>query len=150
MTTTQHLAVYDAFVSALQSAPALAGGHIKTMDDTNRPMASDVNSQIRVFLDQTTPDALVGGSAPVDWSTRIRAECTARSVSGGDSAFRAATLLASQVYGRVMADAPLQAAAVQIDPAPLQWAEDEADTSLVACQAIFNLVHRTAFADLSA
>lgn len=150
MSATMQLTVYDALVNALKASPALADGHIKDMDSTNRPMPSDVDAQIRVSLDQSEPSYVIGGNAPVDWTTRVRVECTARSVSGGLSAFRAATALAGQVQGRVLADTTLQNMVEQVDPAPMQWAEDEADTSLVACQAIFNLVHRTAHADLTA
>ena len=151
MSTTQHLQVYDAIVTALQAAPAVAGGRIKTMRTTNRPMAEDVPSQVRVFIDQTQPRPLIGGGAPVDWSTRIRVECLARDVLGASpvAAFDAASLLAATVQQRVLEDAALKALVAEVLPGPMQWAEDEADTSLTACQCLFTLTHRTPFSSLT-
>ena len=148
--TTKHVQVYNALVAALQSAPALAGGRIKTMRDTNRAMPLEVTSQIRVSLDQTLPEQLIGGTAPVDWSTRIRIECLARDVLQPSVTFAldAVSDLAALVQSRVLSDAALQALVSQVLPAPMQWTDDEADTALVACQCIFTLVHRTPFSNL--
>lgn len=149
MSTTSQLQIYDALTASLAQAPALAGGRINTMRTTNRPMPAEFASQIRVFLDQSLPAAMVGGTAPVDWTTRIRVECVARDVPG-TKALDAASLIAAQVQARVLQDATLQALASEVTPAPMQWAEDEADTSLIACQAIFTVVHRAPFSNLIA
>lgn len=150
MTTTAQLQVYDACATALQGAPALAGGRVYTMDTTNRPMPADVVSQIRLYLDRSTPAPLLGGSsAPVDWASTVYAECTARSAAGV-SALRAATLLAAQVQQRLLEDAALQAMVQELTPAPMEWAEDEADTSVVACRCIFTVVHRAPYTNLIA
>lgn len=148
--STKHLVVYDAFVAALTAAPALASGNIKTMRDTNRPMDADVPSQIRVFLDQSLPSALIGGTAPTDWSTRIRVECLARDVLGATpvKALDAASLLGANVQQRILENTALQALISEVTPAPMQWAEDEADTALMACQCLFTLVHRTPYTNL--
>lgn len=148
--TTKHVQVYDAVVAALQSAPPLAGGRIKTMRDTNRAMPLEVISQIRVSLNQALPEPLIGGAAPVDWSTRIRIECLARDVLQPSVTFAldAVSDLAALVQSRVLSDSALQALVSQVLPAPMQWTDDEADTALVACHCIFTLVHRTPFSNL--
>lgn len=150
MSTTSQLLVYDALVAALNVAPALAGGNIKTMRDTNRAMDVEQASQIRVFLDQSLPTALIGGAAPVDWSTRIRINCLARDVLGASplKAFDAVSTLAASVQQRVLESAALSSLLEQVQPAPMQWAEDEFDTALGACQCLFTLVHRAPFTNL--
>lgn len=150
MSSTAHLVVYDAVVAALSAATALAGGNIKTMRDTNRPMDVDLTSQIRVFLDQSLPSPLTGGSAPVDWATRIRVECLARDVLGTTpvKALDAASALAANVQKRILESTTLAALISEVLPGAMQWAEDEADTSLMACQCLFILVHRTPFTNL--
>lgn len=147
MSTTAQLQVYDAAAAALLAAPALAGGRVHTMDTTNKPMPADVSSQIRLYLDRSMPAALLGGTAPVDWTTTIYAECTARTAAGV-SALRAATLLASQVQQRLLEDAALQAMVQELTPAPMEWAEDEADTSVIACRCVFTVVHRAPYTNL--
>lgn len=149
MSTTSQLQVYDALVASITQAPALADGRVNTMRTTNRAMPAEVPRQIRVFLVQSLPAPLVGGAAPVDWVTRIRVECQARDVPG-TKALDAASLLAAQVQGRVLQNAALQAMASEVTPAPMQWSEDEADTTLIACQAIFTVVHRAPFSNLIA
>ena len=150
MSSTAHLVIYDAVVAALSAATALAGGNIKTMRDTNRPMDVDLTSQIRVFLDQSLPSPLTGGSAPVDWATRIRVECLARDVLGNTpvKALDAASALAANVQKRILESTDLSALISEVLPGAMQWAEDEADTSLMACQCLFTLVHRTPFTNL--
>ena len=151
MTTTYHLQVYDAAVAALQAFPALADGNVKTMRSTNRPMPEGVSQQLRVFLDPTLPQSLVGGNAPVDWITRIRVECMTRDVLGPTpvKAFDAASTLAAQVHQRLLQDTALQALVSEVSPAGMQWVEDEADTGLMACQCIFTVQHRTPFTNLT-
>jgi len=150
MISTAQLIVYDAAVAALGASAELAGVAIKTMRDSRRPMAQDVASQIRVFLDQSLPRPLIGGSAPVDWTTRIRVECLARDVLGDVplKAFDAASLLAASVQQSLLTNAALCALISEINPGAMQWAEDEADTTLGACQCLFTLTHRTPFANL--
>jgi len=151
MSTTYHLRVYDAAVAALQAFPALADGNIKTMRSSNRPMPEGVSQQVRVFLDPTTPQSLVGGSAPTDWVTRIRVECMTRDVLGPtpSKAFDTASTLAALVHQRLLQDANLQALVSEVSPAGMQWVEDEADTGLVACQCIYTVQHRTPFTNLT-
>lgn len=151
MTTTYHLQIYDAAVAALQAAPALADGNVKTMRSTNRPMPEGVSRQLRVFLGTTLPQSMVGGSAPTDWVTRLRVECMARDVLGPTpvKAFDVASTLAAQVHQRLLQDAALQALVSEVAPAGMQWDEDEADTSLATCQCIFTVQHRTPFTNLT-
>lgn len=153
--TTSHLVVYDAVVTALQATPALTDGGIKTMRDTNRPMDADVKSQIRVFLDRSDPAPLVGGSAPVDWTTRVRIECLSRDILAEAASrtvvlksFDASSLLAANAQKRILESATLASLIIQIEPGPMGWSEDEADTNLSACQCLFTLTHRTPFANL--
>lgn len=150
MSSTSQLVIYDALVAALQAAPALADGHIKTMRESNRRMPEGVMRQLRVFLDQSLPQPLLGGNAPVDWTTRVRVECLARDLLGASpvSAFDAASALAASVQQRVLESATLAALVEEVNPAPMQWAEDEADTTLGACQCLFTLTHRAPFTNL--
>lgn len=147
---TVHLQVYDSVVAAISAAPALAGGQIKTLRETKRPMAADVPSQIRVFIDHTVPASLVGGTAPVDWVTRIRLECSARSVLGvgAQTALGASTLLAAQCQARVLQDSALRALVSELSPAPMQWEEDMGDASVMSCQVAFDIAHRSPFDNL--
>lgn len=151
MSGTAHTVVYDAVVAALQAAPALADGHVKTTRDTNRRMPEGVTRQLRVFLDQTRPIVEnIGGNAPLYWQTRLRVECLARDTLGVTpaSAFDTATELAAAVQARLLADSALAALIVDISPGPMAWAEDEADTQLTACQVLFDVQHRSAYATL--
>lgn len=152
MSSTYQLVVYDAVVATLTATTALAGGNIKTERDAgvNRTMDADVASEIRVFLDQSLPSPIVGGSAPVDWATRVRIECLARDVLGSTpvKAFDAASALAANVQKRILESSTLAALVSEVLPAPMQWARDEADTLLGACQCLFTLVHRTPFTNL--
>lgn len=150
MSTTLHVQLYDAVVAALQAGPAVAGGNIKTLRDTKRPMPLEVPAQLRVCLDQSIPQYLIGGPVPVDWTTRIRIECLARDVLQPTlvTAFDAVSALAATVQARVLADTALRALVMEVQPAPMQWTDDEADTALVACQCLFTLVHRTPFSNL--
>ena len=151
MSTTAHLVIYDAVVAALRAAPALADGHVKSMRDTNRRVPEGVTRHLRVFLDQARPiGQVIGGAAPVDWQTRIRVECLARDTLGTTptSAFDTASDLAAQVQNRLLTDVALTALISEINPGPMVWTEDEADTSLINCQVLFEIQHRSAYSTL--
>lgn len=148
MSSTYHLDLYNAMVAALRKTPALAGGRITDMNTINRAMSNEVPSRLRVFLDRTLPTPFIGGGAPVDWNTRIRVECQARGLPG-QPAMLTATQLGAQVQARLLADADVQALVSQIDPGPMAWAEDELDTTVIACQVGLDVQHRTPYADLS-
>jgi hypothetical protein len=150
MSSTYHLQVYDAFVAAISALPALASGNIKTMRNSNRAMAADVTSQIRVTIDQSLPTQIVGGTAPADWQTTLRVDCLARDVVDYTTtkALDTATALAASVQKRVLESASLQELIIEINPAPMQWTEDEADTGLMVCRCLFTLVHRTPYTNL--
>ena len=63
-------------------------------------------------------------------------------------ALDAASALAANVQKRILESTDLAALISEVLPGAMQWAEDEADTSLMACQCLFTLVHRTPFTNL--
>lgn len=149
-TSTHHLDLLNAVAATLRAQPALAGIDVETQFTSNRPMAAESAQRVRLFLDQSVPGPIViglGGSTglPVDWTTRLRAECTARGASGaGNSGMQRATVLAATCQQILLQNAnTLGVEVAQIDPAPMLWTEDEADSALIACQAAFDIVHRT-------
>lgn len=152
MSSTVHLQIYDAAVAALNAAPALADGNVRSMRQSNRRMPEGVGQQLRVYLEQTVPSSVVGGSAPVDWVTRLRIECVARDTTGPAAAyaFDVATQLAAAAQQRLLEDQALNALAIEITPGPMAWDEDEADSAMVACQVRINIVHRSAYSNFSA
>jgi hypothetical protein len=138
MTQTTHMAVRDAIIATLLSATALAGGRV--VGNRRRPMAAQDPSQIYVYLEESTASRPTIGT--IDWHTRIRIECVARTVSG-TSAEDAADALAVSAYARIMADPSLGSAAIDTQAEALAWLEDEADTTLSACQQLFTVWHAT-------
>lgn len=145
MSGSKHIAVRDAVAAALLASPALAGGRVVT--NRRRPMAQASASQIFVYLEDSEASREVLGQ--IDWQTRIRVKCLARDVAG-TSADDAADALAVGVHARLMADPTLAGAAIDIDPKAMAWTEDEADTSLSACQQIFAVLHTTPDASIAA
>lgn len=145
MSNSKQMAVRDAVAAALLASPALAGGRVVT--NRRRPMADAVDSQIFVYLEDSEASRDVLGQ--IDWRTRIRVECLARDVAG-TSADDAADALATGVHDRLMADTTLAGAATDIDPKAMAWTEDEANTSLSACQQIFSVWHVTPDASIAA
>jgi hypothetical protein len=138
VTQTAHQAIRDAIVTLLQASPALAGGRV--VANRRRPMAAQDASQVYVYLE--TSDATQNLVNKIDWRTRIRIECVARSVTG-TSAEDAADALASAAYARIAADPTLGGKAVEIEVQALGWFEDEADTALAACQQVLSVWHQT-------
>ena len=136
------LAIRDAIVASLLSAPALAGGQV--LANRHRPVPADVPTQIFVYLEQSqaTP-ASMHGDTRVDWQTQIRIECLARKVTGTD-ADDAADALAAAVYARLMGDANLGGLLNNpLEQTAVGWADDEADGQLSGVQLLFTAKHRT-------
>jgi hypothetical protein len=77
------------------------------------------------------------------WTTRVIVHCVCRDAAG-ISADMAADALLEQVYARVMDDPGLGGAAIKTTPAGLAWRnEEEAEQGVAACQALFEVLHRT-------
>lgn len=138
MSHSAQQAVRDAIVAALLAAPALAGGRV--VANRRRPMAQAVASQVFVYLADSEASRETLGQ--IDWHTRVRIECLARD-SAGLSAEDAADALAVSAYARIMADTTLGGTAIDADPKAIAWTEDEADTTLSACQQIVSVWHST-------
>lgn len=141
MSGTAHRAVRDALVALLEAAPALADGGVKA--NRRRPMAAQHTAQVFVFLEDALPT--LGGilGAPIDWATRLRVECVARSTPGGTTAEDAADDLARAVFARVQQDITLGGLCMDCVPQGMVWTEDEVDAQLAACQLMFQAMHRT-------
>jgi hypothetical protein len=132
------MAVRDAIIAALLASPALAGGRV--VGNRRRPMAAQDPSQIYVYLEESIASRETIGT--IDWRTRIRIECVARTVSG-TSAEDASDALAVAAYARIMASPALGGAALDTEAQAIAWTEDEADTTLSACQQLFTVWHQT-------
>lgn len=145
MPTSKHLALRDAAAARLLVVPALAGGQVKV--GARRPMPQAVNAQVFVDLDES---AAAGGSlSTTEWNTRLRVECVTRDTA--TEATAAADTLMVAVHDRLMADPTFSGAAIDTKPLGIAWRpDDEAETGLAACQALFNVRHRTPRASIAA
>lgn len=144
---TAHMAIRDAVAALLAASPVLADGGIKT--GRRRPMPAATVKQIFVDLDESPALPATMGQF-VEWSTRIRVECLARSAAGIDADDAADDLLAS-TYGRLMATPQLAGKALDTQPAGLAWRiEEEAEAGIAACTALFTVRHRTPRASVAA
>jgi hypothetical protein len=145
MSNTQHSAMRDAVVAALLAAPALASGRIEAR--RRRPVAAEVASQINVYLEDSTPtDGPIGTTY---WATRVRVECVARAATGLDSE-TVADALAVQVHARLLTDPSLGGLAIDTVVTSMAWTDDELETSLSACQQLFQVTHATPTASITA
>lgn len=147
MSNSLHFGFREAFKARLEAAPALVDGGV--VAGKRRPMPEAVNAQIFVDLDDS-PALPVNLANTVEWQTRIRVRVLARSVGSVGS-----DVLADQhmtaAYGRVMADPYFGGAALQTDPAGIAWnTQDEADTTVSECTAVFTIRHRAPRASVAA
>ena len=142
-----HYGFRDLFASRIGAAPALVDGGV--LAGKRRPMPEAVNAQIFVDLDDS-PALPVTVSNIVEWNTRIRIRVLARS-AGGIASDTLADRHMTSAYGRVMADPYFSGAALQTDPAGIAWnTQDEADTTVSECTAVFTVRHRTPRASVAA
>lgn len=147
MPASRHMALRDAVVARLLVSPALAGGNVKA--GTRRPMPQAVNAQIHVELDESTASGAAVGPASTEWATRIRVECIARETA--TDADDSADALMVGVHDRLMAEPTFSGAALDTRPLGIAWRpDDEAETGLAVCQALFQIRHRTARASIAA
>ena len=140
MANSQHLAVRDAVAALLQAAPALAGGRV--FENRDYKLAADAASGVWVFRDDSTPARGPLMVSPIDWTTRVRVVVKART-SGGVSAETAADALATEAYGRVMAQPQLGSLASDLEAGQIVWQQDEIETSVAMCELEFFVQHRT-------
>lgn len=123
-----------AHVFVLDSIPVVA--------NRRRPMPKEVNRQIFVYLEDSVATRGEIYAAPFDWATRIRVECVARDTADA-SADENADAVQAAVYGALQANVTLGGLAFDIEPKAIAWTEDEADTTVSACQAIYSVWHQT-------
>lgn len=140
MSNSAHIGIRNAIKALLLVAPALAGGRV--VANRRRPMAQAVDTQVFVYLEDAgaTRGEIYG--APTDWRTRIRIECVARDTVGSDADSNADALQTS-VAARLLAPGALGVLVSDIELQAMAWTEDEADTTVSACQAIYSVWHRT-------
>lgn len=142
-----HLGFRDLFKARIEAAPQLVDGGV--IVGKRRPMPEAVDAQIFVDLDDS-PALPVSLANSIEWNTRIRVRVLARS-AGGKSSDILADQHMTAAYGRVLADPYFSGAALQTDPAGIAWnTQDEADTTVSECTAVFTIRHRTPRASVAA
>lgn len=140
MSNTAHISIRAAMVALISASPALAG--ITVVANRRRPMPRELDRMVFVYLEDSlaTPGEIKG--APTRWDTRIRVECVARDTAGANADTNA-DALQTAVYGALLANPSLSGQAVDTEPKAIAWTEDEADTTVSACQAIYSVWHQT-------
>ena len=128
----------DSVVARLLTAVPVAGGNVVT--HSRRPMATQVDKQVFVFLTDSPADAQAMGKS-TEWATRIRTECVARDVVGL-KAEDAADQMAAEVYRRMMQDARFGGLALD-SACHLSWVDEDMETGVAACQVLIIIRHRT-------
>lgn len=140
MSNSAHYGVVGAVAALLLTSPALADGRVAT--NRRRPMAQAVDTQVFVYLEDSTATRGEIRGATTDWRTRIRVECVARDTAALDAG-RNADALQTLVAARLLAAPELGGLALDTELQAMAWTEDEADTTVSACQAIYSVWHRT-------
>jgi len=147
MSNSLHFGFRQAFKDRLEQLPEFVDGGIKT--GKRRPMPAAVNAQVFVDIDDSPATPVTLGNA-VEWATRIRVEVLARDADAERADIRADAYM-TEAYERVMSDPYFGGLALQTDPAGIAWRiDDEAETGLSACVAVFSVRHRTPRASVAA
>lgn len=142
-----HFGFRELFKARLEAAPALVDGGV--VAGKRRPMPEAVDAQIFVDLDDSPAQPVTVANA-IEWNTRIRVRVLARSVGSSGSDVLADRHMTA-AYGRVMADPYFSGAALATDPAGIAWnTQDEADTTVSECTAVFTIRHRAPRASVAA
>lgn len=141
MSNSAHLGLRDAIIALLQSVPALANGRV--VANRRRPMAAQDGTQVFVYLEDASATRGEIYGAPTDWRTRIRIECVARDTAGANADTNA-DALQTEVAARLLAAPTLTNLAFDTELQAIAWTEEEADTTVSSCQAIYSVWHRTA------
>ena len=146
MSTTAHMAIASAVVSALAAAPALAGGRVSL--NKLRPVAAGDGTAIVVRQGRSIGQEQSLGV--IDWTTDLTVECHARAAAGAEPAAAVDTLL-FDAWARLAAldAASLGAMAVQIG-SDIDWQFDDLDPPVAAAVIRLQVVHRTAATSLTA
>lgn len=141
MTNSQHQAIAAAVAALFTAAPALADGRV--YEGRGYPLPVGTASQIQVFLEDSTPEAIEIMGAPVDWTTPVSVLIKARR-SANASAEAVADSVWVDVWARVMANQGLGGLVQALDPGAVTRDRDEADTDVAAFTWQFSVRHRTA------
>lgn len=135
-----HDLIVDRILTALLANPALAGGSV--LEEDQPPMAEAQTQQIVVRFLGSSPDRGEIKGAPVDWRTRVGIECSARRDERTASG-RASRALHELAHGRLMADATLAGAALDILPPEISVDQAREDTEIGTCIGVYEIWHRT-------
>lgn len=142
--STAQLGISMLIRDLLMGHPSMAEGRV--MHQRRRPMPQAVGQQIFVYLEDSTGRHI---SNSTEWETRVCVDCVARdSATRSLAAEDAADSLAYEVHRRVMEDATLGGAALEV-ACHLQWTEEEAETAVAATKVLCIVRHRTSRKTLS-
>jgi len=112
MSITAFDSLVAAIIAKLQQAPALAAGVVD--DETNfDELPPTIAAALRVTVLDSLP--LNRAYGKVQWRSTIRVACMARSDTHNATTGRASSLLAAEVFSRLMADNTLGGKALRVE-----------------------------------
>ena len=145
MTTTAHLAVQQAIVSALQAAPAVASGAVYA----NRTRAISAQQPLAVVVRLERSDAATSTLHAHDWRTTLSVECYAKAATAASDPAQAVDALLVEVWARVAALQPAGLGLMGLDmPPAIGWDYDDGETPLVCATFRVTAIHRTSATSL--
>ena len=136
MTTSAFAAIQATLLGALNTAPALASGHVYA----NRARAIPAGQDSAIVLRITAAHANQEIIGSLNWETTFACECFARTTAGTDPAATVDTLLQA-VWARLgaLTDAAL-GASIDVNPA-ITWQYDDADGPYVCASFAITAMH---------
>lgn len=147
MTTTAHLAVQQAIVSALQAAPTVAGGAVYA----NRTRAISAQQPLAVVVRLERSEAAENTLHAHDWRTTFSVECHARAATAAADPAQAVDALLNEVWARIAALQPAGLGLMGFDmPPAIGWDYDDGETPLVCAAFRVTAMHRTPATSLQA
>ncbi|HEX2545657.1 MAG TPA: hypothetical protein VHL79_12300, partial [Ramlibacter sp.] len=117
----------------------------RVYENRDYPLGETVVSQIQVYRLQSEPERiLVGTYAPIDWTTELRIVIKARKETAtGFSAEAIADDIACSCFAALFANQTLGGLCQLMDPGPITWDQDEADSGVCVASLDLRVVHRT-------
>lgn len=132
----------SAVVASLSAAPAVGAVSRVRL----RPLSVTTATQVVVRpVDSQALESELAAGYPLSWQTRIGIECYARATAG-TAPDVAVDALVSAVYARLMADASLGGAVVQLQPQSLSYEFDVDGEQTVCATFVFTALQRSAAA----
>ena len=147
--TTAHLAIQQAIVAALTTAPAVAGGNVRA--NAVRPLAATQAQGVvvRMVGSRSVGQTVLGG--PFDWTTTDAVECQARANTANADPVAFVDTLLKAVWSRLTGLDPIALGAIDVRLQPaIDWQLDDPDAPLAAAVISLQIVHRTAATSLAA